>query len=122
MITGVVESGLYRLFRLNPCIAINELRMRMRGVRPFLVLCLYAGIASAAVLIALAAMTYERRVVYGPYAHQAGRTTFTVLAHTQLTLILLILPAYGAGAITMEREKRTLEMLRAALVSAGDVV
>jgi hypothetical protein len=58
----------------------------------------------------------------GQRVMQAGRSIFVALAHTQLTLILLIVPAHAAGAITMEREKRTLEMLRATLVSASDIV
>jgi len=122
VIGELVESGLYRLFRFNPCVAMNELRMRMRGVRPFLVLCVYSSLAAAAVLIALAAMSFEGRFVLRPGGSDVGRGAFTALIHTQLTLMLLILPAYGAGAITMEREKRTLDMLRVALLTPGDII
>ncbi len=117
----VLEAGLYRALRFNPCVVINELRTRMRGWRPFIVLLAYAAIASTAALIALLPLVLEQQYL-GRSAVEFGRTTFAALAHTQLTLILLIVPAYAAGAITMEREKRTLEMLRTSLVSASDVV
>jgi len=120
--SAFLETNLYRLFRFNPCVTANELRMRMRGARPFLVLLFYALVAAAAVLLTLIPITIERNMMYGPGRLEVGRLTFSVLAHTQLTLILLILPAYAAGAITMEREKRTLEMLRATLVTPTDVV
>jgi ABC-type transport system involved in multi-copper enzyme maturation permease subunit len=117
-----MDAMLYRALRFNPCVTVNELRMRLRGIRPFLVLLFYAAIASLTVLLALLSMGWRSPMMYGPRAVEFGRTAFAVLANTQLTLILLILPAYGAGAITMEREKRTLEMLRAALVTPTDLV
>ena len=120
--SAFLEANLYRIFRFNPCVTMNELRSRMRGARPFLVLLFYALVAAAAVLLTLIPITIERQYRFGPETYEVGRITFQVLAHTQLTLILLILPAYAAGAITMEREKRTLEMLRATLVTPPDVV
>ncbi|HUU53548.1 MAG TPA: hypothetical protein VMY87_01405 [Armatimonadota bacterium] len=119
--TAAIEAGLYRVFRFNSCVAMHELRLRTRGWRLFIVLLMYASVASAAVLITLIPLTLEGGTLGGG-ALETGRVTFAVLAHTQLTLILLILPAYAAGAITMEREKRTLEMLRATLVTPFDVV
>lgn len=116
-----VEAALYRAFRLNPCVAVHELRMRMRGWRPFGVLLAYSCVACGAVLIALIPITLGQRY-FGRELFQVGRIAFATLAHTQLTLIMLILPAYAAGAIALEREKRTLEMLRVSLVTPFDVV
>ena len=122
--TEFSESVLGRALGFNPCVAGHELRMRMRGVRPFVVLFFYAAVAAAAALLTLVTAEMERRAMYGGPGSSAplGRTTLSVLAYTQLTLICLIIPAYAAGAITMEREKRTLEMLRATLLSPSDVV
>lgn len=124
MITGLVEDGLYRALEFNPCVAIHELRLRMRGIRPFLVLLGYSLVAATAVLIALSLQVLEWRSYSNPgYAHNdLGRTTFAVLAYTQLTLVVFVLPAYAAGAITLEREKQTLEMLQVTRLSASDVV
>jgi len=120
--TAFLEHALYRVFRFNPCLTANELRMRMRGSRLFLVLLFYTLIAAGAVLLALIPITIERSMAYGPDRLQVGRILFAVLAHTQLTLILLILPAYSAGTIAMEREKRTFEMLKASLLTPADIV
>jgi len=119
-----LEAGLYRLIRFNPCVTLHELRLRMRGVRAFMVLFAYAGIAAGTFLITLWVTSWSGTQASGPGLRQPnlGRIVLTVLAYTQLTLVLLILPAYSAGAITMEREKRTMDMLRATLLSPSDVV
>ncbi len=118
-----VEATSYRLLRLNPCVAVHELRLRMRGPRAFWVLFFCAAVAAGAFLLTLWAEAIEpgsRGVDW--YQSGLGRTVLTVIAYTQLVLLLLILPAYSAGAVTMEREKRTLDMLRATLLTPGDVV
>ncbi|MBN1459173.1 MAG: ABC transporter permease [Armatimonadetes bacterium] len=120
MTVAALEEGLYRAFRFNPCVARHELRLHMRGWRPFIVLLAYASIASAAVLLTFLPALLEES--YGSYGEELGRVALTVLSFTQLTLILLLLPAYAAAAIAMEREKRTLDMLRATLVTPADVV
>ena len=108
----------------NTCVASHELKMRMRGLRPFLLMLAYALLGSAAVILTFVAMTawssdYDLST---NESAEVGRTSFTVLSYTQLSLIVLLLPALSAGAITMEREKRTMDMLRATLLSAFDVV
>ncbi len=125
MTTGVLERGLYRLLRFNPCVAVHELRMRMRGGRAFVVFFVYTLMAIIPVLLTVA-MTAWQGSMFGPGMGMSqtglGRVAFIALAYAQLSLILFVLPAYAAGAITMEREKRTLEMLRATLLSPSDVV
>ncbi len=127
MTVGALETGLYRLFRFNPCVAVHELRMRMRGGRAFVVFFVYILMAIIPVVLTLA-MTAWQGSMFGPGMGMGmsqtglGRAAFAALAYAQLSLILFVLPAYAAGAITMEREKRTLEMLRATLLSPSDVV
>lgn len=130
MIAGRAEDGLQRAFGLNPCVAAHELRMRMRGNRAFIQMFLCALLGTVAVLVPLGLATLAQRIrassgsYYGPDSslEGLGRETFMVLALVELSVILLVLPAYAAGAITIEREKKTLEMLRATLLSAADVV
>ena len=119
-----IEDTLKRCFHFNPCIAVHELRMRMRGARPFVVLFFYALLAAATVLITLAVISLQSSYYYGTPDRDPspGRTAFAALAFSQLALILFVMPAYAAGAITMEREKHTLEMLRGTLLSPADVV
>ena len=124
MLADFVETSLHRVFRFNPCVAVHELRLRMSGVRPFVVLFFYTLAVGMTVFIALALQTWQQHIFYGGAApgSDLGGITFAVLAYTQLTLILFVLPAYAAGAITLEREKQTLEMLRATLLTPGDIV
>ncbi|HCU38531.1 MAG TPA: hypothetical protein DGT21_24860 [Armatimonadetes bacterium] len=124
MNAGVIERLSFRVARLNPCVIVHELRMRMRGGKPFAVLFFYTLLAIVPVLIALGLVVASQSAMYNaPDSRQElGRMAFSVLAFSQLTLILIVMPAYSAGAITMEREKGTLEMLRATLLSPSDVV
>ncbi len=119
------QHAIYRLARFNPAVSAHEFRTRMRGYRVFWILFAYTAIACAAFFITLWTVAWAAQFNQGgPGLHQTnlGRLVLSVVSYTQLTLILLIVPAYAAGAITMEREKRTLEMLRATLLSPSDVV
>lgn len=116
---SLVEAALLRVFGYNPAVAVNELRMRMRGVRPFVMLLATSVLASAAVLIAYYWMT---AMEYGPDLSLLGRYCFYALAYTLLTVIMIGLPAYAAGSVTVESERGTLDMLRATLLTPTDVV
>ncbi len=117
---SVASRAAEHLRRFNPCVASHELRMRMRGPRPFWLLFAYSSLASATVLFALLIATVGFHS--GSASTGVGAIAFHVLVYTQLVLLVVALPIDAAGAITMEREKRTLSMLRITLLSAGDVV
>jgi hypothetical protein len=127
-VSATIEGMLNRFLRINPCVTIHELRMRMRGPRPFWMMLGYALIATVSVLLTLGIILLEDRLrsptmgFYGERTSDTGHTAFMVLTFVQLSLIALLMPAYSAGAITMEREKRTLDMVRATLLSPFDVV
>ncbi|HET7521220.1 MAG TPA: ABC transporter permease subunit [Candidatus Limnocylindria bacterium] len=104
-------------------IMAKEVRSRFRGRRAFVVLTLYLGV--------LALIAYGAYAVEAPVAREAarfgggefgaigvpnasarvGQAIFTVLSLFQLLLACLIAPALTAGAISLEREKQTLDML-----------
>jgi ABC-type transport system involved in multi-copper enzyme maturation permease subunit len=118
-----VEAFLYRVGRFNPAVTVLELRTRLRGVRPFGVLFFYAFIASLTMAITFLMLDLPRRYQTYPSGDTAfGDQTLTVLAMTQLTLLFLIIPAYAAASIALEREKQTLGMVQATLLSPADVV
>jgi len=109
-----------RLRALNPAVAVLELRMRMRGFRPFISLLAYTS------LLALAALIYM--LVAGQNSFRPdqsgtiGRDLFTVVSCVQLALVFLLLPGGAAGAIALEREKGTFELVRASLLRPVDIV
>jgi hypothetical protein len=104
-----------------------ELRGRMRGLRPFLILLVYALGAAAVALASLAVQlrTQPWRLAPGPTGQPpvgVGREVLAWLSFAQAGLLCLLVPAGAAAGIALEREKKTFEMLRATLLSAEDIV
>lgn len=118
-----LDRVLYAVFRFNPAVAWHELRLRMRVGRAFLLLGIYALFAALAVVLPVWFAAWERsQMGSGMETADLGRIGLHVLTYVQLTLVLIALPAYAASTISSEREKETLEMLRATLLSPWDVV
>jgi ABC-type transport system involved in multi-copper enzyme maturation permease subunit len=101
----------------------------MRGRRAFVILTLYllflAGFAWAWQLIAQ--RTYENTgSLYGGSAAFAsaliGQEIFGALLLVETLLVVFLAPAFTAGAISMEREKQTLDMLTATPISSLAIV
>jgi ABC-2 type transport system permease protein len=111
----------------------KEIRSRFRGRRAFVVLTLYLAV--------LALIAYGAYSVEAPNAREAarfgglleqggapnasarvGQAVFTVLSLFQLLLVCFIAPAFTAGAISLEREKQTFDMLVATPIRPGGLV
>jgi ABC-type transport system involved in multi-copper enzyme maturation permease subunit len=101
----------------------------MRGRRAFVILTLYllflAGFAWAWELIA--ERTYGNSgALYGGSAAFAsaliGQEIFGALLIVETLLVVFLAPAFTAGAISLEREKQTLEMLAATPISSLAIV
>lgn len=108
-------------------IMVKELRSRFRGRRAFVVLTIYLGL--------LALLAYATYAVIAPTARQAvqfggggnasasiGIAVFTVLSLFQLLLVCFIAPAFTTGAISLEREKQTLDLLISTPLRPGAIV
>lgn len=112
---------------------VKELRSRFRGRRAFLVLTLYLAV--------LALIAYGAYSVVAPTAREqaqfggvfvgggnpnasatVGQAIFTLLSIMQLLLVCFIAPALTAGAISLEREKQTLDMLVVTPMRPGAIV
>jgi ABC-type transport system involved in multi-copper enzyme maturation permease subunit len=108
-------------------IMVKELRGRFRGRRAFVVLTIYLGL--------LALLAYGTYILIAPSARQAsqfggapnasasiGIGVFTVLSFFQLLLVCFIAPAFTTGAISLEREKQTLDLLISTPLRPGAIV
>jgi ABC-2 type transport system permease protein len=112
---------------------VKELRSRFRGRRAFVVLTLYLAV--------LALIAYGAYSVVAPTARElsqfgggliaggnpnasatVGQAIFTLLSVIQLLLVCFIAPALTAGAISLEREKQTLDLLVATPMRPGAIV
>jgi ABC-type transport system involved in multi-copper enzyme maturation permease subunit len=107
----------------NP-IVIKELRGRMRSRRAFTVLIIYLLSISAVITILYYIIETQMSSNYnGPEFRQiAGKIIFGGVLGFELLMIGFIAPALTAGAITNERERQTLDLLRTTLISARTLV
>jgi ABC-type transport system involved in multi-copper enzyme maturation permease subunit len=108
-------------------IMVKELRSRMRGRRAFVVLTVYLAI--------LALIAYGAYVVIVPNARSqggfggpvnasamVGQAIFILLSVFQLLLVCFIAPAFTAGAVSLEREKQTLDLLISTPMRPGAII
>jgi ABC-type transport system involved in multi-copper enzyme maturation permease subunit len=113
-------------------IMVKELRSRFRGRRAFVVITIYLGV--------LALIAYGGYAVVSPSAREQaqfggfgavsninasatiGTAIFILLSLFQLLLVSFIAPAFTAGAISLEREKQTLDLLVTTPMRPGAIV
>ena len=126
-------SAIREFFSTVATIMGMEVRGRFRRRRAFVVLTLYLAV--------LALIAYGAYAVEAPRAREAaefgsfldsvgtpnasarvGQAIFTVLSLFQLLLVCFIAPAFTAGAISLEREKLTLDMLVVTPLRPGGLV
>ena len=115
---GLMTLGDLRAFRLNP-VMVKELRGRMRGVRGFAIISVFLTLMSFfTLLLYLLRMPQGGVVVTG----ELGRQLFIGVLFIELMLIIFIVPALTAGAITSERERKTYDLLQTTLISKATFV
>ena len=116
-------------------IMVKELRSRFRGRRAFVTLTIYLAV--------LAVIAYGAYMSVAPAARlqgeigadrggfglsgatasaSVGQAIFTMLSVVQLLLVCFIAPAFTAGAISLEREKQTLDLLVTTPMRPGGIV
>lgn len=98
---------------MNPMIR-KEVRQRMRERRGWVLPSLYL-LALGAVI----ALTYHEMTINSTgelQGWQIGVGLFLTCAYTQLILLLLLAPIFSAGALTIEKEQRTLAGLLTSLL------
>jgi ABC-type transport system involved in multi-copper enzyme maturation permease subunit len=113
----------------------KELRSRFRGRRAFVVLTIYLGVLA---LIAYAAYVevapaarlqtqfggaFDGSGLTGANASASiGQAIFARLSIFQLLLVAILAPAFTTGAISLEREKATLDLLITTPLRPGAIV
>jgi ABC-type transport system involved in multi-copper enzyme maturation permease subunit len=126
-------SGLREFGTSVVTIMSKELRSRFRGRRAFIILTLYlavlALIAYGGYVEALADATSQQ--TFGPDGSAVGvanrsaivgQAIFALLSVFQLMLVAFLAPAFTTGAISLEREKATLDLLMTTPLRPGAIV
>jgi ABC-2 type transport system permease protein len=108
---------------LNP-VLLRDARSFFRGRRAALLQLVY--LLTLVIAMGIAALIYhEENVVIG-YRGSAlseyGRYIFIGIFETQVVVVLLIVVAYSAASISLEREKQTYDMLAMSTLSSAEVV
>ena len=113
------------LYVTNPVFA-KDVQTRMRGARAYVILGVYIGILSLFLGIGYLVSSQDVFAPGRPTAPGAGaeigRRFYWLLLATQGTIIILFTPAFTAGAITLEREQQTFEMLLVTRLRPGQIV
>lgn len=111
-------------YAFNPLL-VRDLRSVTRGRRTLALQVGYLLVAIMAMGIAALGCRQARLMAarYGTgFAPSYGETMFLAMFETQVVLLLLVVVGYSAGAIAMEQEKRTFEMLAVTTLSALEIV
>ena len=110
-------------------VGVKELRGRVRGRRAFVVLTFYLlflGLfAWAWELVAERAYVQNASLQGGSAAFASalvGQEVFGALVLVETLLVVFLAPAFTSGAISLEREKQTLDMLAATPISSLAIV
>ena len=115
---GLMTLGDLGVFRLNP-VMLKELRGRMRGLRGFAIITIFLILMSFfTILLYLLRVPQGGVVVTG----ELGRLLFIGVLFIELMLIIFIVPALTAGAITSERERKTYDLLQTTLITKAAFV
>jgi ABC-type transport system involved in multi-copper enzyme maturation permease subunit len=115
-----------RAFGGISAIGTKELRGRMRGRRAFVALTFYLALLAgfAWMLESLQASAFQN-AGFGAATYQSsqiGTGIFAGLLLLQTLLVLVLAPAFTAGAISLEREKQTLDLLVTTPISSLSIV
>ncbi len=104
---------------INP-VLLKELKVKMRGWRAVGIITVYLVIlALVAVFFLITAASDMYTSIVNP---ELAMGSYTLLAIFQFALILFIVPALTAGAISGEREKQTLDLLLSTSMSPLSII
>ena len=121
-VSAKVRRHRWRRREPNPLL-VKELRGRMRGARAFVVLTIYLLLLSC--LTSLIYYAYSANVSTsgsGPDMADLGMIVFFTVVLIELFMVTFITPAFTAGAITGERDRKTYELLRTTLLPTRKLV
>ncbi|MEO0596625.1 MAG: hypothetical protein AAF126_10975 [Chloroflexota bacterium] len=107
----------WRAFHFN-AVSVKELRGRMRGVRSFAIITVFLLLMGAFVVLLYLTQVPRLNETDVIITGNLGQLLFFGVVGVELLLIVFIVPALTAGAITGERERKTYDLLQTTLLSA----
>src|SRR5687767_9032828 len=107
----------------NPVLT-KELRVRMRGTRAYWILAGYLLFLAFILFVQYTTWWNNVQARGGGVSmgSKIGQSFFYWIVGTQMFLVAFITPAVTSGAITIEKEQRTLEMLEMTRMSRAGII
>jgi ABC-2 type transport system permease protein len=106
--------------RANPVI-VKELRGRMRGWGAAVVLTIYLVVVGGMALL-FYSLFRSTNGFGGPDSSQVGKNLFMIILLFQMLMVFLLTPAFTAGAITSEKERKTYDVLVTTLLTPRSII
>lgn len=104
-------------------VSVKELRGRMRGRRAFVLLTVHLlAVSGFAFFVEEVAVQSTSPFGGGPQSADIGRMLFDAVLVFLTIVVLILAPASTSGAISLEREKQTLDLLVTTPVSSLAIV
>ncbi len=112
------------IIRLDNPVLMKEMRVRMRGARAYWILFGFLSVLSVVLVLSYGVwlQTVARAGFGSSQVSSVGIALFGTLSVSLAALVLFITPAITSGAITIEKEQRTLDMLFVTRISCGRIV
>ncbi len=102
---------------------VREFRVRMRGARAMWLLFWYLAVLSIALVTLIAGWNAMRHAASSSSdTSTIGIVAFEGLLIVQAFLVVFITPAITSGAITIEKEQRTLDILQVSGISPSSII
>lgn len=107
----------------NPVIS-KELKSRMRGRQGFIIIGSYVALISVVIMLIYLLLAAEGSFSSNDpeFLQTVGKVIFSTVVLLELLMLGFIGPALTAGAISSEREHKTIDLLRTSLLSARALV
>lgn len=106
----------------NPLLS-KELRGQMRGKRTFVILSVYLVVLTGlTALLSVMTTVSSSDPTSGPRMADLGQGVFYGVTILELLMVAFVTPAFSAGAISGERERRTFDLLRTTLLAPRQIV
>ena len=107
----------------NPVIT-KELKGRMRGRQGFIIIGSYLALISFFIILIYLFLAVDGSISNGDpsFLQTVGKVIFSTVVLLELLMLGFIGPALTAGAISSEREHKTIDLLRASLLSGRALV
>jgi ABC-type transport system involved in multi-copper enzyme maturation permease subunit len=120
--TGVLKNLFNRMMG-NPIIN-KEIKSRMRGRQGFIIIVAYLALISFFIAVIYLLLTVDGSLSNSDpaFLQTVGKIIFSTVVLLELLMLGFIGPALTSGAISSERERKTIDLLRASLLSAGSIV